>query len=125
MSKEIDNSMDYIDSRDILERIEDLESMKEDWGEEWDESSESDELKNLLSIRDECEGYGDWKYGETLIRRSEWVDYCQEFCIDVGYVSSELPGLIENNIDWKGVADDMEQDYMTIDFDGVEYLMRA
>jgi len=125
MSKEIDNSMDYIDSRDILERIEDLESMKEDWGEEWDESSESDELKNLLSIRDECEGYGDWKYGETLIRRSEWVDYCQEFCIDVGYVSSELPWLIENNIDWKGVADDMEQDYMTIDFDGVEYLMRA
>lgn len=125
MGKEIDNSMDYIDSRDILERIEELEGMKENWGEEWEESSESDELKNLLGIRDECQGYGDWKYGETLIRRSEWVEYCQEFCIDVGYVSSELPSLIENNIDWKGVADDLEDDYMTVDFDGVEYLMRA
>lgn len=125
MSKEIDNRMDYIDSRDIMERIKNLEEMRDEYEDDWNEAPESEELDSLLAIQEECEGYGDWKYGETLIRRSEWVEYCQEFCVDVGYVSSELPGLIENNIDWKGVADDMEQDYMTVDFDGVEYLMRA
>ena len=101
---------------DILFEEEEIESWKEDWEDELKEIEEINDLEN--EIGDEFE------YGTYLIEEYEFEDYCEEFCYDVGYVSRDTPQLILNNIDWKGIADDMRQDYSETEFRGTNYLWR-
>jgi hypothetical protein len=146
MTRTVCNTDDVIDSRDLIARFDELQSEREaiaddldemrdeetpDEGaisdkqaelEQWD-ADNGDELKALKSVCDECEGYGDWRHGETLIRRSYWVDYVQELLQDIGDLPKDLPGYLV--IDWEETAGNIEADYMTVDFDGVEYLMRS
>jgi len=151
------NNDDYIDSRDIEERINDLESARDDfqsendlpdylnteapqnqpaiiknwtdeqaekWG-EWDDSDDGQELKVLLSLRDDLEGYcDDWRHGVTLIRESAWIDYCKDLVSDLGALPRDLPEYIAGNINWEGVAEDLQQDYTSAEFDGVTYWAR-
>lgn len=158
MKRDISNSEDILDSRDIIERINELERERDNWQEdnelpdyipgdsekdlerikaekwtdeqsdkwtEWDESEEGEELKALLKLQDEAEGYAsDWIYGATLIRKTYFVEYCKDLVNDIGDMPKNLPGYIENNINWQGVADDLEIDYTEVDYDGVEYLVR-
>jgi len=120
-SNKITNYEDVIDSRDVIERIDYLQTFEES---ELDES-ENEELKNLLSLQEEAEGYSeDWKYGSTLIRDSYFVEYAEELVRDIGDLPQDLPSYIENNIDWEGVADAIKEDYTNVDFDGVEYWIR-
>jgi hypothetical protein len=83
------------------------------------------EYEAIRDFCDECDGYGDFEHGETLIRRSYFQEYCEELCEEIGEIPKDLPSYIVNNIDWEGVADDLEVDYMTVDYDGQEFLMRA
>jgi hypothetical protein len=115
---EVNNSCNVIDSRDVIERIEELESIECGIG-----SAEYDELKSLKALAEEASEYSsDWKYGETLIRYDYFVDYCQELCEDIGDIPRNIPSYIE--IDWKATAKNLEVDYTTVDFDGVEYFIR-
>jgi hypothetical protein len=142
-TREISNSDNIIDSRDIIERIEELESLRDGWMEEhnipesefgnpdnkdwmeWDNSSDADELKALQSLQDELEGYcDDWKYGVTLIRDSYFEEYAEELCKDIGEIPSNLPWYIASHIDWDGVADELKIDYTSADFDGVTFWAR-
>ena len=84
--------------------------------------SEYEDIKNFI---DELEGYGDFKYGETIISEDYFTDYAEDLVKDLGYLTDNLPALIENNIDFKGIADDMKADYMEVDYQGTTYLMRA
>jgi hypothetical protein len=133
-----DNSDDVIDSRDIIERITELESELADFLEETEEdedgvevvvNDEDDfddiaELRTLRELRDEVDGYAsDWKYGVTLIRRTYWVEYVEEMLKDIGDLPRDIPSYIE--IDWEATASNIEQDYSTVDFDGEEYLYRC
>lgn len=123
-----------IDSRDIIARLEelqeeldDLESENENGSmdeaiREWHDDND-DEYIPLVKLVKECESCADWQYGETLIHRRIFVDYCRERCVDCEYIPENLPAWIE--IDWQKTADNMEQDYTTVDFDGHEYLIRA
>lgn len=118
MSRDISNSDDMIDSRQIIERIEELDGMDER------DEAETEELRVLKELAEECSGYAnDWEHGEALIRRSHWVEYVQELCEDIGDVPKNLPHYIE--IDWSKTADNIEVDYTTVDYDGVEYLIRS
>lgn len=144
----IDNMRDIIDSRDIIERIEelraeraalvaDIEAAKEA-GEElvaelaiaeralsdWDASDDASELRALEALAEQCEGYGDWEYGEALIRRSYFRDYAEELAEDIGAVDRNASWPMRH-IDWDAAARDLEHDYTSVDFEGVEYLMRA
>jgi hypothetical protein len=130
-----------IDSRDIIARLEELQDERNDIQErveeaeeeaerieaiealeEWDFENE-DELKRLKELSDECDGYGDWHYGETLIRREYWVEYCQQLLEDIGVLPKDLPTYIE--IDWDKTADNLEADYASVNFgDDEEYLIR-
>lgn len=38
--------------------------------------------------------------------------------------SNDLPAIIENNIDWSGIADDMRVDYTEVEYEGRTYLFR-
>jgi len=136
---EINNRENVLDSRNIIARLEELESDFEDWKEEqenelgkWDENSPQepvqdsdfddwDELETLRDLAEQCKDGGDWEYGEVLIHEDYFVEYCREMLDDIG----NLPWYIENNIDWKGVAEDLKVDYIEVDFAGENYLIRG
>lgn len=159
----ITNQDDVIDSREIIERIEELEAEREalsDHVEEcqeaydfhdsddtkstpewkdlneaidalavWDESEEAKELAILQKLAEEASSSPDWNYGETLIRRSYFVDYIEELISDCYELPKELTSgqwpYRHITIDYEAAAEEAEQDYMSVYFDGVEYLIRA
>jgi hypothetical protein len=138
-TREVSNSEDILDSRDVIKRIEELQSERDDLEfmddqekplaerqEEWDESEEGEELKALLALQDEAEGYApDWRHGATLLRDSYFDEsWAEQELQDLGYLPKDLPGIISNNIDWRGVLEDLKQDYTEVDYDGVTYWVR-
>jgi hypothetical protein len=148
MSNQISNQDNVIDSRDIIKRIEELEEELQDacegegneqdfdiWLEQATDNSEhtlhdaAHELRTLRCIADECEGYGDWKYGESLIREDYFTDYIEELINDCyelpkGLNSGEWP-YCHMTMDYEAAAEDAKADYMEVDFDGVTYFMRC
>ena len=140
--REITNTEDVIDSRDVIERIEELNDEYEDLKSEaeddtnveviearqnlkdWEELN-LDELNALLALQDQAGGSPDWQYGEGLIRESYFTEYCEELCFDIGDIPKELPWYIANHIDWDGVAREIKMDYTEVDFDGVSYFIRS
>ena len=112
---------DVIDSRDVIARIEELETDKalafED-GEDFDE----EELDALIALREQCEDYGDWSYGATLVAWSYWEEYVSQLCEDIGDLPRNMPDYIV--IDWQATADNIAQDYTEVDFDGESYYIR-
>lgn len=128
------NTDDIIDSREIIDRIEELRQMRSEMLEEaretgcakgtWETTEEAEELCALVSLAKEAENESsDWSYGATLIARSYFVEYVQDMLADIGDIPRNLPDYIE--IDWAATARNIEADYVTIDFDGVEYLIRS
>ena len=123
-------SNDIIDLREVIERFEELEGIlsdadcaKEDIDE--DDKAEYDELQAIL---EELKGYGgdeqwrgDW-YPVTLIKDSYFVDYCQEELDSCGYIRQDLPSFIV--LDWEATADNMKQDYSSVEIDGETYQYR-
>jgi hypothetical protein len=137
MSK-IDNTEDLIDSRDVIERIEELETEGalrasvpgESWGEVADrdaadylDDDDADELRALRELAKECANYSDWGHGETLIRDSYFVTYAQELADDIGAVNSEI-GWPYSCIDWEKAAWELRMDYTSVEFDGITYWIR-
>ncbi|SPA50628.1 antirestriction protein ArdA [Cupriavidus taiwanensis] len=124
MTTEITHA-DILDLRDITDRVEDLESQKEDAElaedssaamREWDASEEAHELSQLLALLDELRGYGgnhqwrgDW-YPDILIAEDHFQDYAQELAEDCGMVTkgAQWPN---NCIDWEQAARELKMDY--------------
>lgn len=140
MSREISNFDDIIDSRDVIERIEDLESQITDERELLADHPEEPntparqtrldnitalqtELDSLLNLQSEAEGYApDWQHGATLVRDSYFTEYAEELLKDCGDLPQNIPHYIE--IDWKATARNIRIDYTEVDFDGVSYWVR-
>lgn len=129
---------DIIDSRGIIERIEELYA-------EWDESTgvdhaeyaipndgddwrvglsddDADELRDLLNLQDEAESSPDWQYGETLIHDNYFSDYMRELLEDVGYIPEDFPSWIV--VDWDETADNVKMDYFSVEYAGETYWIR-
>ena len=123
MSNQIDNTQDVIDSRDIIDRIEELEGIEDQSNEE------AQELAILLKVQEQADGYSDWEYGETLIRESYFTDYIKELIADCYSIPKEVESGAwpwrHLTIDYQAAADEAEYDYTRIDFDGVDYLIRS
>ena len=120
MTREISNSDDIIDSRDVIERIAELTAMAAadeiaDW--------ERDELDDLKALAEDGENIGDWQYGATLIRDSYFVDYARELAEDIGAIDRDAPWPARH-IDWEAAADELQTDYTSVEFDGVTYWTR-
>lgn len=75
-------------------------------------------------VASELEYYGD-SIEPTLISEGYFEDYCKELVSDLGYLPDNLPSFISSNIDWEGVASDLQVDYTNITLDGEDYLIRA
>jgi antirestriction protein len=120
MTREISNYDDVIDSRDVIERIAELEALLHD------EITVEDrtELDMLYQLASEGEQYApDWQHGAALIRDSYFVTYAQELAEDIGALEHrhEWPG---RHIDWEAAAEELQTDYTSIEWDGVTYWVR-
>lgn len=128
-TKEITNSDEVIDVRDVIARVEELETRGATVA---DDESEEDEVMELATLRGLLEDLagnggdeewrGDW-YPVTLIRCTYFEDFARE--------EAEQLGLIDSNakwphtcIDWGRAAEELQDDYSSCDFDGIDYLYR-
>lgn len=138
------NTDSVIDSRDIIERIEELESILSDlWVVDKEENpntsfedyiesvgilstdpnhSLADEYLHLKAFADECELYTpDWQYGETLIHRNYFKECMDEMIEDCYELPRNIPYWMSITLDY----DTLEMDYVSVYLDGEEYLIRS
>ncbi len=115
---DINNAQDTIDSRDVIERIKELEAI------ETRDEEEEEELAALKALAEEGALYApDWEYGETLIRDSYFAEYAEELAEDIGAIDRNAKWPL-TCIDWEEAARQLKQDYTSIDFAGVAYWVR-
>ncbi len=140
----ITNSDDVIDSREVIERLEELRAERDELIEARSEVTHDDpeaynkavndliewnddfiiELKALEALNAEGEDYAaDWIHGETLIRDTYFEDYAQELADDIGAVATDAVWPY-TCIDWTQAARELQMDYTQVDFDGVAYWIR-
>lgn len=150
MTKGISNGEDVLDTRDIEAYIDELEGSTVACGDcdgngnklddarnvTDDECSvckgegevialdevEKQELAVLKALRDEFSG--DWGGGTTLVRESYFEDYAREFAQDLHGSSMREVHWPFSCIDWKEAAEELMQDYSSIEWDGVTYYYR-
>ncbi|WP_408953162.1 hypothetical protein [Lysobacter sp. Hz 25] len=132
MRKAPSNTDDVIDSRDVIERIEELESELgavhgaqtesretnlefEEWllavradaspAHENEHNREVEELQELRSLADQCDHVSDWVHGETLIRESHFTDYIEQLIDDCYEMPKEMKS---GGWPWRHVSFDFE-----------------
>lgn len=125
----LDLSADIIDTCDIIERIEQLETIVEEMSDT--DSSGKDafrtESQDLIALMEELKGYGgdeQWRgnwYPSTLIRDSHFRDYAIDLAHDMGELNCKWP---YNCIDWDQAARELRLDYSSVDIGGVVYWYR-
>lgn len=115
------------DSREVIERIAELESELEglDADNDYDIILElRDELSPLIALQEEAEGYiSDWQYGETFYTWDALVEYAEE-TVNECYTTGNLPYWVTNHIDWEAVAEEIKVDYTEFEFHGTTYYAR-
>lgn len=89
-------------------------------------TAEAEELKVLRALVEEVNANaGDsCDDGAGLIRDSYFEDYARELHDDING-RDKVSGWPYDFIDWERAADALKVDYSSIDFDGVEYWVRA
>lgn len=137
-TKEFDDILgDVFDLRDVIARYEELEdtiTAAEDEASETGHSAiagaeEREEFAAIKSFLDEVKGYGgderwrgDW-YPVTFIRDSYFEEYAQELADDFGAIDRDAKWP-QTCIDWKQAARELQQDYSSVEIDGVTYWYR-
>lgn len=127
-TREISNSEDVIDVRDVIARFEYLEGSRGRAIEEADTDLlyEFEVLNDLLG---ELEGNGgdeewrgDW-YPLLLVRDSHFKDFAQQEAEDLDLIKANA-SWPNNCIDWDQAARELQMDYTPTEFDGVTYWYR-
>lgn len=131
---EIDNTTDVISVSDITERVDALQSIADDYEDDpaandpLDED-EAQELKVLTDLLEEMRSNGgdhqwngDW-YPGSMIRDSYFKDYAMELADDIGAVDANA-SWPNTYIDWDAAAEALQQDYSSIEYQGIDYWYR-
>tara|TARA_R100001460_G_scaffold52983_1_gene91934 strand:+ start:850 stop:1212 length:363 start_codon:yes stop_codon:yes gene_type:complete len=114
---------DTLDSRDLEERIVELEKNNDLT------DQEKEELHQLAAIKKDVEDYSEeWEDGITFVSQYYWREYCEEFAYDCGYI--EDINRVNTNplvycVDWEKWASEMKYDYTSIEINKVDYYFRA
>jgi hypothetical protein len=139
---------DVIDVRDIIERVEDLrgecDSRAQDfidyhedkgtnvhwdegeakWAEEYPEDAR--ELAILEDFLSDLKGYGgdeqwegDW-YPVTLVNADHFTEYAQELAEEIAEPGMRDAAWPYRHIDWEAAANELQQDYSTVDLKPME-----
>jgi hypothetical protein len=134
----LDLTADIIDVRDIIDRVEVLEALREpgpvDLGDDDDNETDQDtlfaELATLEGVLDDLKGYGgdeqwrgDW-YPVMLIADSYFEDYARELAEDIHGNELRNASWPFDHIDWSAAAEACQQDYTSTDIVGSTYWYR-
>lgn len=146
----MDNNI--VDVRDIIERLEELETIllnrysQRDTADEittdpedvlfntWlsqnrYDDEQADELIIIRSFLDDLRGNGgdeQWRgewYPITLIHNNYFEEYARELAEDIGAINRDA-SWPNNCIDWKQAASELETDYSAVDFGRETFLYR-
>ena len=148
MTNPISNIDNTIDSRDVIERIEELEAEREtlleiydefdefdEFGKEdnskerieardaltkFDNSEEGQELTALKKLAEQGENIDDWQYGVGLIHEDYFETVMDDMVANCYTLPKDLPSWMTITYDY----DALKQDYTEIDFDGQTYYVR-
>jgi len=99
MGIHISNSDDLIDSRDVIARIAELDTERDE--------AEDAELAALKALAEDANA----PLGSLLIRDSYFRDYAQDFASEIG-------------IGWEQAKHKLQRDYRPLSFRGVGYWIR-
>jgi len=113
---------DYLDSRDMQERLDFLSGFNDEELSE-KEKEEYNELYRLRQYMIDDYGEESWNWGYSFIRDDFFPDYAQEFAEEIGAID-EKQYWLTCHIDWEGVARDMRQDYWDVEIFGNTYWTR-
>ena len=84
ITTEISNNQDTIDSRDIQERIDYLESLDEEDIDDCDK----EELANLQAFKEEVDS-SEWESGISFVHEHYFEDYARDFAEDIGAIGKD------------------------------------
>jgi hypothetical protein len=96
---------------------------------EEDYQEEQEEFEILGSLLDDLRGYGgdhQWQgnwYPITLIRDEYFEEYAKELARDIGAINDDMQWPY-TCIDWTEAAEELQQDYSTVDFGDETYWYR-
>lgn len=125
MNSTIDYDADVIDSTDIINRIAALRKIKED-GQLT--GSDEAELADLKRVESECQDYGNWEYGELLIKEEHFTTHISEIieeCYDMKKILSGDWPYRHMTINWEAAADEARYDYIEVEINGNTYLIHC
>lgn len=118
-----DIDQDIIDSRDVIDRIEELIN---------DENlspAEAEELSLLQELEEKCKFSPDWIYGETIIQEDAFVNYIEELINDCYPMPREISSgewpWRHMRLDYDAAAEEAKQDYYEFDWNDSTYFIRA
>jgi hypothetical protein len=117
---EIHNTLDFIDSRDIVDRYNEIVGITEFL----------DEATSLEKVIRQGETSADWDHGEIMIHEDYFVQHTKELideCYPEVHEINNRGGWPNRHIkiDYESAAEELKQDYNCIDFDGETYYIRA
>lgn len=140
---------DTIDSRDVMERIEELrqelggtpfanedlsidrlKDLLEETPDEWREATafDPDDVEELIRLLEFAVAgeytAADWEYGATFILGSYFKEYAQELAEDIGAINRDARWP-NDCIDWDQAADELKADYSTVEVGKYTYYVRA
>jgi hypothetical protein len=119
------------DSREVIERIEELQSIMEEnphcegckdfqYNIDALDEDQAEEWESLIHFRDvECAGVEDFPHGATFIREDYFEEYVKDMLEQLGV---DVPGWVA--VDWTATADNVRVDYTAVEFDGDTYYVR-
>lgn len=141
MANDFDSTDDLIDTRDICERIEELETELEaacegqsenNIFENWlpnmaadDAGTFQEAAQELIALRklvEEINEYAgdDCKDGVHLIRDSYFETAMDEMLEDIGDLPKNLPSYLKITVDY----DELKMDYTSVEYEGVTFWFR-
>ena len=123
MTHYFDGTDQILDSRDVIERIENLRAEIGDAAPD-DYVSEREDLAILEEFAKAASEVSDWEYNETFISDAYFERYAEELARDIGAISDtdQWPVYF---IDWEKAADALKQDYSEFILNGFTYWARA
>ena len=69
---------------------------------------------------DNMSEFYEWDDGMTFLRDSYMnEDWAEKEMEDLGYLSRDIHSIIQSNINFAGILEDLQQDYSELEFDGV------
>ena len=117
---------DVTDSRDIIARIERVESDLDQARVDGNDTTDLEaELEALEAFAEEASEYApDWHYGETIIHEDYFTQYAQELSDELSLRDGAMAQWPFMHIDWEAAADALKADYSEVEFNGVTYYIR-